>query len=588
MIAALRLLRPHLRKYRGVLVIAVAAMLGEIATAVLAPIPLQRIIDSVVRPALRHGTGHLDRGKVTLLVILVLVAALIAMVDAALNYVDLRCSTTVAQRAVTDLRRALFAHVQRLSLAFHRGRDTRSGDVLARLSSDVQTIQDTTPAVVSSALTNTGTVAMMVTLLLVLDARVGLMVAATGLPLYVVVRHYHRRLKHATRLARRHEGVITSTVSETLGTAILVKAFGREREVGQRIQAETEEGLLLSLAAAEAQARFQPAVALVTALCVAAVLLVGAVLAMDGTITVGQLTLVVAYTKGIFGALKQLAKLSSQSARAGAAAERISELFSTAPTIIDPVRPVAMPPARPLGITFRNVTVGYVEGRPAVRAVSVELPAGTTLALVGPTGAGKSTLLSLVPRFYDPWQGSVEIGGVDVRDVALAGLRAHIALVLQDTLLNRDTVYNNIAYGRPGATPEEVMAAAETAGVTRFVDQLADGFDTIVSERGASLSGGQKQCVAIARALLRDAPIVLLDEPTSNLDAITEKIVVEGMRRLIEGRTAIIVAHRPATIAHADLVAELDRGEVVRMGTPWQLGRTSKLFAELWQETGSA
>jgi ATP-binding cassette subfamily B protein/subfamily B ATP-binding cassette protein MsbA len=318
------------------------------------------------------------------------------------------------------------------------------------------------------------------------------------------------------------------------------------------------------------------------------VLLLGALLAMAGTITIGQLTLVVAYTKGIFAGLKQLAKLSSQSARATAAAERIGELFSTAPTIVDPSRPVPVPAARPLGIAFRNVTAGYVQGRPAVRDVSIELAPGTTLALIGPTGAGKSTLLSLVTRFYDPWDGCVELGGTDVRRLALADLRAQIALVLQDTLLNRDTVRNNIAYGRPGATPGEVMAAAETAGVTRFVDQLEDGLDTVVSERGTSLSGGQKQCVAIARALLRDAPIVLLDEPTSNLDSVTERIVIEGIHRLIEGRTAIVVAHRPATIALADRVAELDGGRIVRVGTPWQLAQTPGLIAQHWQEIGSA
>jgi ABC-type multidrug transport system fused ATPase/permease subunit len=262
------------------------------------------------------------------------------------------------------------------------------------------------------------------------------------------------------------------------------------------------------------------------------------------------------------------------------AAERVAEVFSRAPSIVEPLHPRSLP-APPLGVSFSDVTFGYAERNPVIQGLTLEIPAGATLALVGPTGAGKSSLVSLVPRFYDVWDGSVKVGGVDVRDLPLATLRASVTMVLQDALLFRDTVYNNIAYGREEASSEEVLAAAEAAGVMTFIDQLEDGFATIVSERGATLSGGQKQCVAIARALLRDAPMVIMDEPTSSLDSLTERSVIGGLTKLLAGRTAIVIAHRFSTIQNADLVAVMDGGRVVEFGPPQDLLHDKGLYSAM-------
>jgi subfamily B ATP-binding cassette protein MsbA len=310
------------------------------------------------------------------------------------------------------------------------------------------------------------------------------------------------------------------------------------------------------------------------------VLLLGAILTMQQVITVGALTMVLAYTRTTFNALKQLAKLSTQTQKAAVGAERIREIMASQRTITDPSHPRTLS-AGPIAISFEQVSFGYIAERPVIRGVTFEVPAGATAALVGPTGAGKSSLLSLVPRFYDVEAGSVKLGGIDVRELSLRELRSKVTLVLQETLLFRDTLWNNIAYGRPEASPAEVLAAAEAAGVTSFVDQLDDGFRAMVSERGTTLSGGQKQCVAIARAFLRDTPVVLMDEPTSNLDTVTEALVIRGIERLMQGRTTIIIAHRLRTIERVDLVAVLDQGRLVELGPPGQLRGDDGLYSAM-------
>jgi ATP-binding cassette subfamily B protein/subfamily B ATP-binding cassette protein MsbA len=238
-------------------------------------------------------------------------------------------------------------------------------------------------------------------------------------------------------------------------------------------------------------------------------------------------------------------------------------------------------PVGPLDVEFDAVSFGYQDDRPVLNEFSWRIEAGSVVALVGPTGAGKSTLLALVPRLYDVWTGRVLLGGRDVRDVRLAELRSNVTLILQETLLFRDTVWNNIAYGRPGASRDEVMVAAEAAGVVSFVDDLEEGFQTIVSERGSTLSGGQKQCISLARAMLRNAPMVIMDEPTSSMDAVTESLVIRGIGRLLTGRTAIVIAHRFSTIRNADAVAVMEAGRLVQLGPPEKLLSQTGLFAKL-------
>jgi ATP-binding cassette subfamily B protein/subfamily B ATP-binding cassette protein MsbA len=583
---ALALLLPYLAAHRGRLALALAAMFGEIATALLMPIPIQRAIDLLVN-AFRHAGTHartatLSTSQLRQLFLLATALLLIALFDALFSYLDSSNSGRIGQTAITELRRALFNHVQRLSLSFHHSTQTRGGDVQLRLSGDVTNLQLLLSSVAGSLVTSVGTAVFMLGALIVLDWRLAAIVIGGSIPVYLLSRHYRIKIRTAVRAARKQDGRVSAMLAETLSAVPLVQVFGREKHEAQRLVDATEEGLHYGIQASEAQARVQPAVTLVTSAVTALTLLVAALLVLSGSLSIGLLTLALAYTRGTFSSMRQLAKLPIQVQRAIVSAERLAEVFALAPDVREPARPKRMPTGS-LGVEFDSVAFGYAPGRPVLKDFSWLIEPGSVVALVGPTGAGKSTALALVPRLYDVWEGAVRLGGRDVREVTLASLRSSVSLVLQESLLFRNTVWNNIAYGRPDAAKDDVMAAAEAAGVLNFADELDEGLETVVSERGSTLSGGQKQCVALARALLRQAPIVIMDEPTSSMDAATERLVISGIGRLIEGRTAIVIAHRMSTIRGADVVAVMEAGRVVQLGPPAQLLKEEGLFARLSQ-----
>ena len=581
---AVRLLRPYLGAHRSRRALALAAMIGEIATALLMPVPIQRAIDLLVS-AFRHAGSHartatLSPSQYEQLILLTVALLVIALLDALFTYLDSSNSARVGQTVVTDLRRALYNHIQRLSLSFHHSTETRGGDLQLRLSGDVANLQVLISTVAGSFVTNAGTAVFMLGALLLLDRRLGAIVIAGSIPVYLLSRHYRIKIRTAVRAARKQDGRVSAMLAETLSAAPLVQVLGREEHEAERLVDATEEGLSYGIQASEAQARVQPAVTLVTSAVTALTLLVAALLVIRGSLSIGLLTLALAYTRGTFSSMRQLAKLPIQVQRAAVSAERLAEVFGFAADVRDPVRPRPIPPG-PLSVEFDSVTFGYTPGRPVLKDFSWLVEPGSVVALVGPTGAGKSSALALVPRLYDVWEGAVRLGGRDVRDVRMADLRSSVTLVLQESLLFRNTVWNNIAYGRPDAAKDDIMAAAEAAGVLTFVDELKGGFETIVSERGSTLSGGQKQCIALARAMLRRAPVVIMDEPTSSMDAATEQLVIRGIGSLIEGRTAVVIAHRLSTIRGADVVAVMEDGRLVQFGPPAQLLKQQGLFAYL-------
>jgi ATP-binding cassette subfamily B protein/subfamily B ATP-binding cassette protein MsbA len=578
------LLRPYLWAHRLRLAVALAAMLCEIATAMLLPVPIQSAIDLLVKAFRKTGAqasvSALDPVQLQQLLLLTVALVVIAVLDAGFSYLDSSNSTRVAQMAVTELRRALYNHLQRLSLSFHHAHDTRIGDLQLRLDGDVTNLQVLIASVVSSMVTNTGTAIFMLGALVVLDWRLGAIVIAGAVPVYLLSRHYRRKVRRAVREARKKDGQVSAMVVETLSAAKLVHVLGREEHEAGRLTDATEEGLVYNLQAGEAQARLLPAVTLMTSGVTALTLLVSALLVVEGSLSLGLMTLALAYTRGSLSSMRQLAKLPVQTQRAVVSAERLAETFAQGIDVRDPAVPQPMPQG-PLDVEFDSVTFGYLEGRPVLKDLTWRIEAGSAVALVGPTGAGKTTALALVPRLYDVWSGAVRLGGVDVRDVAQADLRSKVTLILQESLLFRDTVWNNISYGRPGASPDEVMAAAEAAGVLSFADTLEDGLQTMVSERGSTLSGGQRQCIALARAMMRDAPVVIMDEPTSSMDTVTEQLVIRGIGRLVAGRTAIVIAHRLSTIQDADVVAVIEGGRLVEVGPPERLLNENGLFARL-------
>jgi ATP-binding cassette, subfamily B, bacterial len=583
MSAIARTLWPYLRRQPRLLLIAAGAMLGEVATALLMPWPLKFVFDSVL--FVRSGgsqrlSPRLGSHGVTLLVLIAAAAVAIALFDALFTYVDDRVTEVAAQRSVYELRRDLFSHLQRLSVAFHHSADTRLGDLLSRLTSDIQGLQDLAADGVSNLITNGLTLLTMIAVMAWLNWKLALLSVALITPLLVVVRRTTLRMRLALRQARRQEGRVGAVLQESLSAIKLVQAYGREDYEEARLEGESSKSLEANLDAAFLQARLSPAVTILATVATVGVTLYGVVLIVGRSITAGELLIFLGYLRGMQTPIRQLAKLAYQVGKATAGIERLNETFAEVPKVVE--RSGARHVSAVKGeVEIEHVTFGYVEGHPVLRDVSLQARPGQVIAIVGSTGAGKSTLLSLLPRFYDPWDGRITIDGTDVRDLSLSSLRAQISLVLQDSLIFRSTIRENIGYGRPDASDRDIEAAAEAAGVDVIAHRLEQGYDTLVSERGSSLSGGEKQCIAIARAILKAAPIVLLDEPTSSMDSLTEELVMEGLARLLEGRTAFIIAHRLATIRTADLVAVMQDGRVVELGSQATLLSDDTLFSKL-------
>jgi ATP-binding cassette subfamily B protein/subfamily B ATP-binding cassette protein MsbA len=517
-------------------------------------------------------------------VLLIICAAglIIALIDSGVTYVDDRTTTVAAQRSVDELRRSLFAHLQRLSLSFHASVETQLGDLLSRLNGDIQALQDLAATGISNVVTNGLGIITAIGVMLLLDWRLALVAIGFTIPMYLIAQRTMTKMRLAMRTARHQEGRVGAVLQEALSAVKLVQAFGREEYEERRLAGESSKSLEASLEAAGLQSRLGPIVTGFSATAQIAVAVYGIVLVINRSITAGELLIFLSYLRSMQSPIRQLAKLSFAVGKASAGAERIQEVFARTPDVVESAE--ARPVQRVTGaVRFDEVSFGYQPDRQVLHDLTLSVAPAQVVAVVGATGAGKSTLLSLLPRFYDPWTGRVLIDGTDVREMTLSSLRANVALVLQDTVIFRATLAENIAYGRPDATRAQIEAAAEASGADAVARRLSDGYDTVVSERGSSLSGGEKQCVGIARAMLKDSPIVVLDEPTSSMDSLTERRVLRGIHRLLQGRTSFIIAHRFATIRNADLVAVLDGGKLIEIGHPTYLMANGGRFAELAQ-----
>jgi ATP-binding cassette subfamily B protein/subfamily B ATP-binding cassette protein MsbA len=557
------------------LLLAAAAMIGETITALLTPWPLKFVFDRILLVHHQHGQADLrvslGQHEWILLAVLTGAAIVIALADALLTYFDTQLSEIASQKAVYELRKDLFAHLQRLSVAYHQSTETRLGDLLSRLSGDIGTLQDLAAAGVSNMVTNGLTLLSMAAILFWLDWPMALAAIALTVPMALFARRNTIVMRQAMRAARRHEGHVSAVLQESLSYVKLVQAYGREEHESTRLTEVSDRSLSANIRAATLLARLTPSVSLMSSVGYASLIVLGVERVVTGHLTPGELLVLLSYVRSTQSPIRQLSKLAYSISKAGASLERIREVLGVQPTVVERAGAKELVTASPTTVAFRNVTFGYSPEHPVLHDVSLEARGGQLVALVGATGSGKSTLLSLLPRFYDPWSGEVTIGGRDIRDFTLSSLRANVAVVLQDSLIFRTTVLENIAYGRPDAPRDEIIAAGDAAGVSLIADRLEDGYDTIVSERGASLSGGEKQCIGIARAMLKDAPIVVLDEPTSAMDAHTERLVMSGVERLLEGRTGFIIAHRLSTVMKADVVAVLDGGRVAEAGRPLTL-----------------
>jgi ATP-binding cassette subfamily B protein len=570
------LLRGYVRRHWGALAGAAGSTVAMTAADLAGPWPLKLAIDRLVGG---HREGFtLTRADYLLLAALAGLVLAIAVVDAIATFYSNFWLNRAGEQIVHDLRIATYAHLQRLSLTFHATRPT--GDLVARVTGDVNAVGDlfsqTVGTLASSALVLVGMFAVMVWI----DPVLALVAFLVTPLLLATAAHYQKRIRTMARNQRHKEGEIASLATEALSAMQVVKAFGTEAYEHDRVEARSAERLKVGVASSRVEARFSALVDVLGALATALVLALGVVSVAKGRISPGDLVVVVSYTNKLYKPLKDIAKQASRAARALARLERIGEILASDSMLAEGTDKVT-PAGRAAGdVELVDVQFRYAKDRAAIEGLSLHVPAGKRLALVGQSGAGKSTVGALVARFYDPRQGSVRIDGRDAREWPLPWLREQVGVLLQDTILFSGTVRANIAYGT-NADERAVELAATAAGALEFINDLPDGFDTLLGPGGLGLSGGQRQRIGIARVLLRDPPVLVLDEPTTGLDAASEAQVMTGLNRLIEGRTTILITHSTALACAADEVAYLTDGKVVEQGSPEKLLESDSAFRRL-------
>lgn len=580
----LRDLIPLLRPYRSALAWATVAMVLDATLTVLRPWPLKVVIDLVLVhkhsrvPFLSGWLRATHPAPMTIVYGACSATLLIALSTGVLTYWYTRALGDIGQHFVFELRHNLFAHMQRLSLRFHDRQ--RTGDLITRITSDIGAMRDVVSSVSLVLVSNGCLLVGMVSMMFWLNWQFALAALTVSPLLFATVFRYTNRIRAAARDARVSDGLLASVAQETLASIKIVQGLAQEDQQIERFQVQNAGSMRAHLEGIRYQAIVAPQVDLLAALGLAVVMWYGATRVLAGVLTTGDVVVFFAYVTNLYSPMKQLARLSSSFARAGVGAERIAEVMRVRSEVVEAKHaPVA--PRFSGRIEFRDVSFGYLPEQPVLSDINVVVEPGTTLAIVGATGAGKSTLVSLIPRLYDPTDGRVCIDGEDIRRYTVQSLRDQISLVLQDSLLFSGTIAENIAFGRPGASDEEICRAARIANAEEFIVRLPEGYDTYVAERGSTLSGGQKQRIAIARAILRDAPILILDEPTSGLDAAAERTVLDALQVAARGRTTLTIAHRLRTVRFADRIIVLDRGRIVEEGTHTELLQREGRYAEL-------
>lgn len=532
----------------------------------LTPLPLKLAVDSVIgsRPAPDLLTAlvppAVTRSSTSLLVLLAALVTIIAVLGQLQDLGSSLLRTYTGERLVMGFRARLFRHIQRLSLAYHDERGTY--DSTYRVQYDATALQNIItdgliPSVVSGV-----TVAGMIYVTARIDWQLALIALAVTPVLFVLTRLYRTRLKKQWLEVRQLESSALSVVQEALGALRVVKAFGQEDREEKRFIHRARQSVWARQRVVLAEGGLGVLVALAMGVGTAAVLFIGVRDVQAGALTMGELLLVMGYLTQLYEPLKTLSKKLATLQSHLASAQRAFSLLDHPPDVAE--RPHARSVVRAAGgVAFRRVSFAYEDARPVLQDVSFEIGPGTRLGIAGTTGAGKTTLVSLLARFYDPTRGQILLDGVDLRDYRLADLRNQLAIVLQDPVLFSASIAENIAYARPGANAHEIVAAARAANIHSFIACLPQGYDTQVGERGLRLSGGERQRIALARAFLKDAPILILDEPTSSVDTVTEAVIMEAMERLMRGRTSLMIAHRLTTLAGCDARLQIEQGRVI-------------------------
>ncbi len=572
------------RRWPGLLLVVGGALVG-VGLNVLQPWPMKLLIDNVVNDAPVPAEVvywaqrlHVAITRENLLGWAVGGTVGLFLLNSGLGMANSHVSTGFGRRMVYDVAVDLFTHLQRLSLSFHRSQSL--GDTMRRITSDCGCASSIVVGALLPVLTSVFTLGAVFTVMWQMSPQLTLLSLGVIPLMGLALRRYTAPMVATSYIQQEAEGALFSHIEQTLSSIPAIHADCREDENLRRFRSFTGAHLVALLAATDVQMRFKILLNLATAAGTAAILWAGGGEVLAGHLTVGSILVFLAYLAALYGPLNTLMQTSSTISGAFGSALRVIEILDRVHDMADKPHAIALTAA--LGhVRIENASFGYTAGQPILKNISLEAFPGETVAIVGPTGSGKTTLVGMIPRFYDLWEGAVYVDGHNIHDLQLRTLRGQIALVLQEPFLFPISIAENIAYGRPDAGREEIVAAARAANAHPFIERLPQGYDTVIGERGATLSGGERQRLSIARALLKDAPILILDEPTSALDAETEALLLEALRRLMAGRTTFIIAHRLSTIREADRIVVLDGGQIVESGKHEDLLAGGALYSRL-------
>lgn len=577
--------RPYLLKYRWFMLLAIFVSALNVAFMAAQPLPLKFVFDYILHYKRVHAQllplyDFLSDDKEFGMVVICAMVMLISLGRAVTDYFSTMLATHVGQRVVVEIRARMFEQLQRLSLAYHT--KSRSGDLLMRLTGDVNLLRELFVGLLISFLSDLLVIVMMASVMLYLDWRLALCSLSIMPILAFVTVGFGMRIRHAAHRQRRKESEVSVTAHESLLAIPIIQSFGREREAQKVFDRQTRGSFREGMRASRLEAMASQSIEILLGVGTVLVLWYGVEGARGNPPkgTPGDLLMFYFYLRMMYRPIRNFAKLVSRTAKAAASAERVMDVLRETPDIVDAPDAVAAPRFRG-EIEFRNVHFAYRSGEEVLRGVDLRIAPGEKIALLGMSGAGKSTLTALLSRFYDPTKGQVLIDGVDIRRYTLRSLRKQVGIVLQESMLFAGSIRDNIAFGKTEASDEAIATAASRAQAGDFIDSMPENYSTRIGERGSSLSQGQRQRISLARCFLKKAPVVILDEPTSNVDVKSERRILRAVEKLIRNSTCILITHNVKMIHFADRIVVLHHGKIAESGTHEELMTLSGRYAEM-------
>ena len=561
------------KKYSKMIFLTTLTMLGLVGAQLLIPWIIRQLID-------RLTTQPLNAGTIDFITRISAIALIVFVARAVMQFIRSYAAHKAGWGVVSDARRLVYQHIQKLSLRFYE--DKQTGQLMSRIINDTDLFERMIAHALPDVIVNGITLVGVTVILLSMNVNLTLL---TLIPIPIIVLAligYSKLVRPAFKTRQQSLGELNAVLNDSLSGIREVKAFAREEDALDKVDDKIQLVLTKNLRALKLMAIFNPIFDFAAGIGQLLVIYFGARMAITGSLSIADLVAFFLYLDSFYTPVRNLGNSMEAVQESLAGFERIADILTVSPEIASPEEPHTFTEPIKGVVRFENVCFYYNQGEEVLTDISLDIPAGSTVALVGPTGVGKTTLVSLIPRFYDVIDGKVSIDGVDVREIELDQLHQSVSMVLQDVFLFHGTVRENILFGKPGATEEEMIRAAEIANATEFIDHMPNGYDTLIGERGVKLSGGQKQRLSIARAVLKDSPILILDEATSSVDTETELLIQQALERLIKGRTTIIIAHRLSTVRNADRIVALEGTRIVEAGTHEELLVKKGLYHKLY------